>query len=358
MAMRKHTLYFTLIMLFFSANSLAADHCVVLQYHHVSEGTPASTSVTPQLFQAHLDYLKQHEYKVMALEEVIKNIQQDQPLPDKCVALTIDDAYQSIYTEAWPRARQYGFPLTVFVSTKGIDRGVKAFMTWDQMREMADKGVSFQNHSNSHDHLIRKRSGESEVAWAKRMANELQTANKRISDELGISSTLFAYPYGEYNPALQAIVRSHGLVGFGQQSGPIWPAGDFGALPRFPMASVYASMKTFPTKISSIPMPLVSTSPVDPVMALDDWSPTLRMTLKPGSYKRHGLTCFYNGSPISGIAWSQDIPDTVEVSISHNLNVGRSRYNCTMASPKEGRFHWYSHNWIRRNQDGSWYPEP
>ena len=33
------------------------DHAVVLIYHHVDTGTPASTSVTPELFGQHLDYL-------------------------------------------------------------------------------------------------------------------------------------------------------------------------------------------------------------------------------------------------------------------------------------------------------------
>ena len=35
----------------------AADHCVVLQYQHISDETPGVTSVSPDLFQDHLDFL-------------------------------------------------------------------------------------------------------------------------------------------------------------------------------------------------------------------------------------------------------------------------------------------------------------
>src|SRR5690606_39813349 len=40
-----------------------AQAAVVLQYHHVSESTPASTSITPALFKQHMDYLAEQEFK-------------------------------------------------------------------------------------------------------------------------------------------------------------------------------------------------------------------------------------------------------------------------------------------------------
>ena len=84
----------------------AAQHCVVLQYHHVSENTPGITSVTPGQFQEHLDYLNQHSFHVLPLSEVVTKLQAEQELPENCVALTIDDAFSSAYLEAWPRARK------------------------------------------------------------------------------------------------------------------------------------------------------------------------------------------------------------------------------------------------------------
>ena len=108
----------------------AADHCVVLQYHHISEETPGITSVTPELFQRHLDYLLSNEHKVLALEDVVETLKSGGELPDRCVALTIDDAYLSAYTEAYPRTQRYAFPLTVFINTEVIDVLTDRISTW------------------------------------------------------------------------------------------------------------------------------------------------------------------------------------------------------------------------------------
>jgi len=333
----------------------AAHHCVVLQYHHVSESTPGITSVTPGQFQEHLDYLNQHSFHVLPLSEVVSKLQAKQELPENCVALTIDDAFNSAYREAWPRTRKYGYPLTVFVSTESVDQKLSSYMSWDQMREMAGDGVEFQNHSHSHDHLVRLREGESLEDWEQRIASEILLAQNRIQHELGATPTLFAYPYGEYNVRLQNVVRSMGLTGFGQQSGPAWGAGNPAALPRFPMNTVYASMRTFPTKVRTLPLPIVSAEPQEPVVEVDEWQPTLTLRFKPGVDNVKHLTCFANGSPDIDYRWSDDL-STVEVTPKSLLRVGRNRYNCTLPGP-EGRYHWYSHNWIRRDDDGNWYRE-
>ncbi|MEN8174734.1 MAG: polysaccharide deacetylase family protein [Pseudomonadota bacterium] len=335
----------------------AANHCVVLQYHHFSDTTPAVTSVSPTLFQAHLDYLRDNDYQVLPLEQVVTRLARDQALPDRCVSLSVDDAYDSVYREAFPRVLALGWPLTVFVNTQGVDAGVDAYMTWEQMREMARAGVRFENHSHSHDHLVRRRPGESEAAWRKRVRADVQLAQRRIHEELGQEARLFAYPYGEYDPGVQSIVRDLGLTGFGQQSGPAWAGGDFTALPRFPMAAAYAEMESFRSKVASLPLPLVEALPRDPVVPLDEWRPVLHLTLQPGSYQPGLLRCYANGSPDVSLSWDENLPNRVSVRPARPLSVGRNRYNCTMPSDETGRFHWYSHNWLRRNADGSWYRE-
>ena len=342
-------------LLLFSLFTFAAEHCVVLQYHHVSEETPGITSVTPGQFQQHLDYLHEHSFHVMPLSEVVNKLKAREALPDDCVALTIDDAFISAYTEAWPRTRKYGYPLTVFVSTESVDQQVGGYMSWEQMREMAVDGVEFQNHSHSHDHMVRVRQGESMEDWEQRNASEILLAQNRIQQELGTNPTLFAYPYGEYNTSLQRLVQSMGLTGFGQQSGPAWTDGNFGSLPRFPMNAVYASMRTFPTKVRTLALPIVSAQPGEPLVEDNVWQPTLTLTFEPGVSNAERLTCYVNGSPDVEYRWSAD-GSVVEVTPKGVLQVGRNRYNCTLPAA-DGRFHWYSHNWLRRNADGSWYRE-
>ena len=343
--------------LLFTAVADAADHCVVLQYHHISEDTPGITSVTPEQFQQHLDYLLVHDHVVLPLAEVVAALRDGSELPERCVALTIDDAYISAYSEAFPRVVRYAYPLTVFVATEAVDRGLGGYLSWEQMREMHGAGIDFQNHGHSHDHLIRRAPDEDLEDWEQRVAADIQTGQNRIESELGTSPGLFAYPYGEYNQALKRIVESMGLIGFGQQSGPVWRQADFGALPRYPMASLYASMRTFPSKVDSLPLPITGAFPDDPVVPLDEWQPSLTLVFRPEVTNARELTCFMNGSPELVYQWLEEPAGAVVVTPKGRLNVGRNRTNCTLPIGETGRFGWYSHNWIRREADGGWYKE-
>jgi len=341
----------------FAIAARAGDSCVVLQYHHFSTTTPAVTSVTPAQFDAHLKYLEQQRFHVLPLRELVQRLKARQALPERCVSLSVDDAYRSVYEQAYPRLKALGWPFTVFVSSAAVDHQGRGFMSWTQMREMARNGVSFENHSHSHAHLIRRRKGESQTQWEQRVRGDIERAQRRITQEIGNAPQLFAYPYGEFTPALEAIVGSLGLSGFGQQSGPVWPDADLQALPRYPMNTRYARLDGFRVKVNSLPMPLAAVSPRDPLLALDEWRPTLRLRLLPGSYRRGAIHCFVNGSRQVDLVWPEGERDELLVTPRFDLPVGRSRTNCTMPSGQEGRFRWYSHGWIRRRADGGWYRE-
>ena len=98
-----------------SLGAYAADYAVILMYHRFGENDYPSTNIRLEQFDAHLKTLASSDYNVMALADIIDRLQDGQPLPERTVAITIDDAYLSVYTEAWPRLQAYGFPATVFV---------------------------------------------------------------------------------------------------------------------------------------------------------------------------------------------------------------------------------------------------
>jgi biofilm PGA synthesis lipoprotein PgaB len=351
------TIMLLLLSFLFSLPVAAASHCIVLQYHHFSDSTPAITSVTPRQFDEHLDYLETHDFRVLPLRDVVAALANNQPLPDRCVSLTVDDAYISVHQHAWPELAKRGWPLTVFVNTKAVDQGIASYMSWDQIRKLARQGVTFENHGHGHIHMIRKHSGESDEDWRQRIIGDITTAQRRITEETGAAPRLFAHPYGEYNPATLQIIRDLGLTGFGQQSGPAWPGADFSALPRFPMAASYAGMQSFITKVNTLPLPVIAADPADPVVPLGQARPVLTLRLKQDTYAQSAIQCYVDGSSDVAIRWSTEIPGQLSVTPNFDLGPGRHRTNCTMSSTEKGRFHWFSHNWFIRNADGSWYAE-
>ncbi len=293
----------------------------------------------------------------MPLREGGASIAQRKELPERCVSLTVDDAYISVYQNAYPRLKSLNWPLTVFVNTAGDDQGIAAYMSWDQMREMSKHGVSFENHGHGHIHQIRKIKNETDDAWYKRVARDIQIAQQRITAEIGRAPRLYAHPFGEYNQDTLTIIRHMGLTGFGQQSGPVWPDANFGALPRFPMAARYADMPGFKTKVNTLALPVISAEPGEPLVPLQQWRPVLTVTLAQGHNANSTLQCFVSGSNDVELSWSKQRPGQFTVKPNFDLKPGRSRTNCTMPSKQRGRYYWYSHNWFVRNADGSWYPE-
>lgn len=346
-----------LLSLLFSSSTFAASHCVILQYHHFSDKTPAITSVTPKQFDDHLEYLQLNNFNIMALSDVALSLKHQLELPEKCVSITVDDAYISVYEEAYPKLKKMGWPFTVFVNTAAVDKGLKIVMSWDQMREMSKNGVSFENHGHGHIHMIRKKNQESERQWLARVGQDIQTAQQRITREIGKAPTLFAFPYGEYSQPLLNLIESMELTGFGQQSGPVWPDANIGALPRFPMAASYANMKSFKTRVRTLPLPVTRAEPLNPLVETGNWRPTLKLKLAPGKFSKNNLRCYISGSDKVDLNWSDTDKNSVSITPQFDLKPGRNRTNCTMPSSQKGRFHWYSHNWFIRNKDGSWYAE-
>lgn len=337
--------------------SLADDHAVVLVYHHVSETTPALTSVTPAVFDSHLDYLQQNGFTVWPLARILTALGNGEALPENTVAITFDDAYLSIYTAAFPRLRQRNWPFTLFVSSEAIDRGYDNYLSWAQLRELADSGVELGNHSHSHAHLVRRLQDESDAQWRQRVIDDIETAARRLQQETGSRSRLFAYPYGEYSPALQEIVGSLGYQGIAQQSGAVGTVSDFLALPRFPMARGYADLQRFATSVHARPLP-VSAVTVD--AAASSYRPiaSLQLTLADGAYRAQQLACYRaTGAPLVTRSIATQ-PLTLSIAVRGEQAPGRHKINCTApAKQGAGVYYWYSYQWLVKNADGSWYRE-
>lgn len=355
----------------FSANAL-----VILQYHHISDETPKSTSTSPELFGKHLDYLDRHDFKVIGLDKVAELIRSGEALPDKTAAITFDDGYISVYQQAWPRLKKHGFPFAVFINTQPHDAGNPHFMSWQQMQEMSGQGVIFANHTVSHPHLIRRKEGESPLAWKQRVWDEIKTAEDILQQKLQQDHRLFAYPYGEYSTELKKLLADKGYLAFGQQSGPVFLSSDkesnnkessdkeFSdrqAVPRFPFGGVYGAMDSFVTKVNTRPMPLSQAlvltetgSPLEePELPDGVTRPQLVLTFSHESLVRQ-VSCFASGQgsipvQINGTRAIAQAPKA--------LPVGRSRYNCTAPTGEAGHFYWYSRMFIRRQDNGRWYDE-
>ena len=329
----------------FATDGIERQSAVVLMYHKFGENKYPSTSVRLEQLDEQIAFLEANDFQIWPLEKIVEKIQRKEPLPDKTLAITIDDAYDSIYTEAYPRFKQRGWPFTVFVSTDYIDRKFSSYLSWDQMREMQQHGASYGNHSRSHAYLVRRLEGESEAQWTKRVRDDLIYAQQRLTQELKIPLQLLAYPYGEYNLALANIVKEIGLLAFGQHSGPVGHHSDTRFMPRFPVNEMYGQMKGLKTKLLSLNLPIEKQTPLEPVTQED--IPQLRLNFADSPARLSQLNCFASGQGVIKVEWINKEDREVKVSANKAIGNGRSRYNCTAPSSERGRYYWFSQPWLK-----------
>lgn len=95
-----------------------------------------------------------------------------QPIPDKLVVLTFDDAVKSHRTFVAPLLKELGFGATFFVTHKWMDDRTN-FMTWEDIGEIHEMGFEIGNHSWTHDDFSQPKN-------AARLAGELSLVDREL----------------------------------------------------------------------------------------------------------------------------------------------------------------------------------
>lgn len=307
----------------------AADSAVVLMYHRFGESAYPSTNIAIDQFEAHLAELGNGGYAVLPVPEILAALRRGAPLPERTVGITIDDAFLSVYRRAWPRLKAAGLPFTLFVATDPVDSGSADYMNWDQIRELAEAGVTIGGHGASHSHMAGAADGDNR--------GELERAEARFADRLGLSPELFSYPYGEASLAVARLVREAGFkAAFGQHSGAFGAAGDFYYLPRFAINEKYGDLARFRLVANALALPVTDVTPADPLIGGDN-PPAYGFSLAAPVAGLERLSCYTSHQ---GRVRVERLGERrIEVRMSRPFPKGRSRVNCTLPTA-DGRWRW------------------
>lgn len=316
--------------------AVADTAAVVIMYHRFGEPKYPSTNITLEQFEAHIQELQSGGYRVVGLPEIIAARREGKPLPDHAVGLSIDDAFLSVYHEAWPRLKKAGFPFTLFVATDPIDHKSSNYMNWDQIKEMAAAGVTIGSQTMSHLHMA--------DASPERNREELDRSNRRFEEELGQRPDLFAYPYGESSLAVQALVKEMNFTAaFGQHSGAIGGGENSFDLPRFAMNENYGGQARFRLAVKALPLPVTDVTPADPLITSNN-PPAMGFTIAGNIQGLDRLACF---SSHEGRARLEHLGENrIEIRVEKAFPKGRTRVNCTLPVGK-GRFLWFGRQFYR-----------
>jgi biofilm PGA synthesis lipoprotein PgaB len=211
------------------------DKVIVLMYHNVEVRSNHERIITVNMLDEHLTSLKKNRFQMISMDQYIDFLLYEKPIPDNAVLLTFDDGYETFYTNVFPLLRKHGVTATNFIVVSSIENqsyiGRKK-LSWNQMREMKKKGMSFYNHTyGSHAYALVDREGkrrpkpllshriylknfnrmETKQEYEKRIYYDLSRAEIRLRGELGNWRSVLAFPYGAYSRTSLRIAHELGI---------------------------------------------------------------------------------------------------------------------------------------------------
>src|SRR3954471_1243747 len=191
-----------------AAGAPAADslRVPVLVYHSVMPHHPGQTAeqrvldVDDSVFVAQMRYLADGGYHVVTFAALVDALEGRGTLPKRAVVITFDDGWENQYRHAFPILRRFGVTATFFVFTSPIGKD-GLLMTWDQLRELQDAGMTIGSHTRTHPVL---------PSYHRSLHNEVEMSRADIAQHLGRAPDFFAYPFGEWDAQSAAWARSAG----------------------------------------------------------------------------------------------------------------------------------------------------
>jgi peptidoglycan/xylan/chitin deacetylase (PgdA/CDA1 family) len=173
---------------------------IVITYHAIArEESPVS--ISKERLCADLDALEDAGYTFVPLSAVSGLASSTRPPGSRRVALTFDDGYASVATDAWPVLEARRIPATLFVigGRLGQDNRWAGQASWapvmplldlGALRELATAGADIGGHTWSHPSLP--------SLDAARLDDEVRGAADRLEQIVRRPVRHFAYPYGHY----------------------------------------------------------------------------------------------------------------------------------------------------------------
>jgi len=303
----------------------------VLIYHRFGEDKYPSTNIAVERFSQQLEFLSSNNYQVISLEQLVHSLNEGSRLPDRAVVITIDDGYRSVYTEAWPVLKQYGYPFTVFVYAKATENKHWNYMTWDQVKEMKAAGVDFQNHGFAHEHMAFKPEGMDQEEYKSWIRADLAVSTRILSEELEERPRFFAVPYGEYNETVLDEIRTFGYEAILlQDPGSVSKDTDPFAIPREPiLGNDWSTIKHFQMILERVDLPFNSEIPTSGTLANLNPSQFSARLLHPDRYEPSSL-----GIYVSELGWQKAVLEGDRVIIKNSVPLQR-RINRVAVSGKE-----------------------
>ena len=299
-----------------------------IMYHRFNENEYPSTNIKMDVFKEHINIIQNSNYDFHNPGNFEK--QYNIPKSRKEILITIDDGFESFYTQAWPHLKKSQIPFILFVSTEPV--GKRGYMTWKQIKEVESYNFAYiGHHSHTHEYLIDFSNEEFII--------DIETANKIFIKELGYIPSLFSYPFGEYSKFMKEYISKNFKYAFGQHSGVIDLNKDKFELPRFPINEKYGELKRFKSLINYNPLEYKFLKPEEKKINDNENPPKLIVQFFEKQKNIKNINCYSN----DGGNWKKSNlkfnGSTMTIVFNQPFIPRRGRINCSLND--DGKWRWF-----------------
>jgi peptidoglycan/xylan/chitin deacetylase (PgdA/CDA1 family) len=326
------------LFIFINTNSNSDEHNIKhysndegilsLMYHRFNESKYPSTNIQINIFKNQMEIIQNSSYIFSDPAKFKENFKT--PKQNKEILITIDDAFQSFYSEAWPYLKKNKIPFILFVSTEPV--GKKGYMTWDQIKEVEAETFTFiGHHSHSHNYLIDETNDL--------FISDTEKANKIFLKELGYIPDLFSYPFGEYSKFMRDYISQKFDFAFGQHSGVIDINKDKFELPRFPINENYGELKRFNSIINSFPLEYAQLFPLEKKLTKKTNPPKFKVKFFKEQINIENINCYSNELNKWEKSNTNFDNQILTIKFRGPFNPRRGRINCSLND--NGKWRWF-----------------
>lgn len=165
-------------------------------------------------------------FTALTMREVLYFMQGRAIIPEKSLAITIDDGDPSVHTYAYPIFQKYGINATLFLIT-GWEDSTMSYDFW----EMRENGLELQSHG-----FLTHQGGCSGMGHGGRllcMDHDEGVEDTKMSLDYVDGGFVYCYPFGDVNDNAKQILKDSGVsMAFTTANGWISPGDDLYELPR------------------------------------------------------------------------------------------------------------------------------
>ncbi len=297
-------------------------------YHRFNENKYPSTNIKMDIFEEHINIIKNSDFNFHNPNNFDEQF--NKPKSKKEILITIDDAFESFYTEAWPYLKKNKIPFILFVSTEPV--GKRGYMTWEQIKEVGSNDFAIiGHHSHTHEYLIDE-SNDNFIL-------DIETANKIFLRELGYVPSLFSYPFGEYSKFMKDYISENFKYAFGQHSGVIDLNKDKFELPRFPINEKYGELKRFRSIINYFPLQYKRILPEEKQLFENTNPPNFKVEFFMEQKNLSNINCYSNEGDVWKKSKTSFINNSLTIEFREPFKPRRGRINCSLND--NGKWRWF-----------------